>query len=66
MKGPGGRWPSASGVEGRCPTPTWRGTRGAAGGCGTPEVGQAPDGGRMAVNGTENGNGGVGGWDILT
>ena len=35
-EGPGGAWLSASCVEGRCPTPTWRGARG-PGGCGIPE-----------------------------
>jgi len=48
-KGPGGGSPSASGVEGRCPTPIGRGTRGAAG-CRTPEMDQAPDWGRLAIN----------------
>ena len=42
-------------VKGPFPTPRWRGTRRAASSCGTPEVGQAPDQGRMATN--ENGSG---------
>ena len=46
-RGPGGGWPCASGVEGRTRTPTWRDT-GTAAGRGTPEVGQGPDGARVA------------------
>ena len=45
-----GKWPSAKNcVDGRCPAPTWRCTRGAAC-CGTPEVSRAPDGGRLTTN----------------
>ena len=40
---------SARCEEGRCPTQTFRGTRGPSG-CGTPAVGQAPDGNRLATN----------------
>ena len=43
---PEGGWPSVLSVQGRCPTPLWRGTRRTAG-CGTPEVDQDPDGARL-------------------
>ena len=48
QKGPGGGWPCARGAGGSCRTPIWPGTSEAAG-CGTPEVGQAADGGRLAI-----------------
>ena len=51
-KEPEGGRPSARCEEGRCPTQTFRSTRGPAG-CGTPEVGQAPDGSRLASNRNE-------------
>ena len=49
QKGPGGGWPCARGAGGSCRTPIWPGTSEAAG-CGTPEVGQAADGGRLAMD----------------
>ena len=42
----GGGWPSASCVEGHCPTPKWQGSRGVAE-CGNLEVDQDPEGARM-------------------
>ena len=61
-RGPGGGWPCASGVEGRTRTPTWRDT-GTAAGRGTPEVGQGPDGARVAKM-EWNGMEGEGGWEM--
>ena len=47
-KGPGGGWPRARCAGESCRTPIWLGNSEAAG-CGTPEVGQAADGGRLAM-----------------